>query len=68
MNAITSMFSEGDHVSNVRVMSFICLCYTLGIHAYSVVKDKTLDFEVLTALLLASFAPKVIQKFAEKKV
>ena len=69
MMFIRSMFAETETgaVSNIRVMSFICLCYTLFIHAYGLMYDKPLSFEVLMALLLAAFAPKVLQKFAEKK-
>lgn len=70
MAFIREMLSEGGEnggVSNIRVMSFICLCYTLFIHAYSLIKNKDLSFEVLLALLLAAFAPKVLQKFAETK-
>lgn len=55
-------------LSNMRVMSFLCLLYTFFIHSYSLIKDKDLSFEVLVAFLCAAFAPKVVQKFAEREV
>jgi len=56
---------EAGKISNVRVMSFMCLLYLFFITTYQQVKDS-INFEVLVLFATCAFAPKVVQKFAER--
>lgn len=60
-------FSENNgRLSNVRLMSFICLLVALILAVYSIFRPVT--FEIFLVLIVAAFAPKVIQKFAENSL
>ena len=62
-----SMFNDAEgKISNIRVMSFLSLLYLFFYTSYITVKGKPLDFEVLVLFACCAFAPKVIQKFAER--
>lgn len=65
---LSQIFEDADgKASNIRVMSFLSLIYLFFFTAYITAKEKALDFEVLVLFACMAFAPKVIQKFAEKK-
>lgn len=65
MSAMRQMFSEDGSMSMMRAMSLLTLFYTFFIFGYTVVKGQPLGFEYFTALLVAAFCPKMIQKFGE---
>jgi predicted membrane channel-forming protein YqfA (hemolysin III family) len=54
----------------MRVMSFIALFAAIGYTYMVLSKENPTDFGVfiITGWLVASFAPKAIQKFAEKDI
>lgn len=60
------MFKDtSGKVSNMRVSSFLCLLYLFFITTYQSVKSE-INFEVLVLFATCAFAPKVVQKFAER--
>ena len=54
--------------SNMRTMSMAALFYSFFFASYALVKDREINVEVLVIFVVAAFAPKVVQKFAESKV
>lgn len=64
---ISQIFQDPEgKMSNVRVMSFLCLIYGFYINTYALMGLGTLKPEIFYACLVAAFAPKVVQKFAER--
>lgn len=66
MGTLRQAFSEDGSVSSMRVMSFMTLLYIFFIFTYTIVKGQPLGFEYFTALLVAAFCPKMVQKFGER--
>ena len=68
---IRGIFSENDEgtVSSMRVMSFIALITAIGIAVIPYFVDGCEQGDRMHVLyfLTAAFAPKAVQKFAEKK-
>ena len=62
--------NEGNP-SSMRLMSIIALLSSIGFGLISVLHDKAQDSEngvfITVAFLLAAFAPKAFQKFAENR-
>lgn len=59
------LFSENNgQLSLVRIMSFLTLITGLFLAIYSLFTEVQVN--VIVTLLVASFAPKVVQKYAEK--
>jgi len=65
---IWQMFEENEKLSNVRVQSFCTLFYDFYYITACLHKGVDINVELVIALLLGAFAPKVVQKFAEKKM
>ena len=62
MKKIVQIFQEDNgQFSSMRVMSFIALLIA------SVLSFKGVTYDILMIWLIAAFAPKAIQKFAERK-
>ncbi len=57
--------SPGVH-SQARILSIVCMIYTFYITHLQIVNDNV-SVELISLYLIASFAPKTIQKFAEQK-
>lgn len=61
MKRLAEFFTDNNgQLSNIRAMSFMALVIA------ATLSFKGISFDVLTIWLVAAFAPKVIQKFAEK--
>jgi len=61
------VFKEANgQISNIRVMSFLCLFYLFFLATYQTLRDN-INFEILVLFAVCAFAPKVVQKFAEPK-
>ena len=59
------LFSEANgQLSLVRIMSFLTLLTGLFLAVFSIFEEVQIN--VIVTLLVASFAPKVVQKYAEK--
>lgn len=59
---ISKFFKDNEgNFSSIRLFSFIALVIA------GVLSFKGSDFDITTIWLVAAFAPKTIQKFAEKK-
>jgi len=68
MNNRIGFFEESDgKLSYQRLQSIILLGLFVFIVSYQVVKD-VYNFEVLLLLAVAAIAPKLLQKFMEKKI
>jgi hypothetical protein len=62
MKAIKQMFQEdGGKYSSIRLFSFIALIMA------GALSWKGSGFDIITIWLVAAFAPKAVQRFAEKK-
>ena len=60
--------SEGNQ-SSMRAMSVVALLASIGFGLLTILREQTSDGIYITmAFLLAAFAPKALQKFAEKKL
>ena len=66
MKIIEIFQDPGGQLSNVRVMSFLCLLYAFFINTYSLMTVAEIKIEIFYALMVAAFAPKVVQRFAER--
>ena len=64
------IFTENSgRLSSVRVNSFIALLAALAMSIYSIHLGNTeASTPLIISWLVAGFAPKVVQKFAEKKL
>ena len=56
---------ETGKMSNMRTMSLLSLFYLFFASTWQMLHDS-INFEVLVLFATCAFAPKVIQKFAEK--
>jgi len=62
MKKIVQIFQEDNgQFSSMRVMSFIALMIA------SILSFRGITYDILMIWLIAAFAPKAIQKFAERK-
>ena len=60
------MFEDNNgKLSNLRVQSFIMLCGLLLATGYMLWRDR-ISMELLTLYALCAFAPKLVQKYAER--
>lgn len=60
-------FTEANgHLSSMRLMSFISLIQAIAYCNITLFTDKSMQFEILVIWIVGAFAPKVIQKYAEK--
>ena len=68
MKAFLRQVFEDDkgQPSNMRFMSFLALVYSFFYCSFALWKEKPVDVEVLVLFVVAAFAPKVVQKFAER--
>ena len=64
-------FSENGKLSLMRLMSFISLIASVIMGFILISKDfelSNIEFYIFLGFLFGAFAPKTIQKFAEKKL
>lgn len=54
-------------LSIIRLQSFLTLLYGFFIATYEVALNKPLNYEFLVLIFVCAFAPKLVQKYAEKK-
>lgn len=66
---MSNIFSESDgKLSAVRVNSFIALLCAIGLSVYAIYKGESAEsMPLIASWLVAAFAPKVVQRFAEGK-
>lgn len=69
MEKLFQIFQENNgRLSSVRVNSFIALLVAIGLSFGALNADKVSDAApLILSWLVAAFAPKVVQKFAEKE-
>jgi hypothetical protein len=69
MQAILSLFKDDNgNPSSLRVNSFLALICAMVLSVIAFGRENTQDsFPIISAWIAAAFAPKVVQKFAEKK-
>lgn len=63
---IEMMSDESGGISTMRVMSFLALIMAFIVTMYGLINNKEV-LDVLLVWLVAAFAPKAVQKFAETK-
>ena len=58
--------AEGQ-TSTMRIMSFIALAVAIGLSFAGVVTGTAVDTNLVFYWIIGAFAPKAVQKFAERK-
>ena len=53
--------------STMRLMSFLAMLSAVGLSFVQYLGDSTGDPQIILYFLIAAFAPKAVQRFAEKK-
>lgn len=57
---------DNGHYSAMRAMSFIALIAAIGFGAVTITSKNSEGKYITTSFLVAAFAPKAVQKFAER--
>ena len=69
MDKVKYLEDDNGNPSSIRLMSFLALFASIVFGLLTILREQASDgIYVTTAFLLAAFAPKTLQKYAEKKV